>query len=164
MSRRGTRARRGADPLLRQWALAARAAAPRIVLPLEGLRLVVPGAPRTKKNHGSVIVQQGRPKHIPSDPWMRWRDGAMERMRVPGMLPDRPYNVAALFYRDSDTGDAVGYYQGLADLLQEAGVVSDDKWLVSWDGSRLRKDAAQPRVELVIAPTWEPGPAAQGGR
>ena len=65
----------------------------------------------------------------------------------------RPVNCAALFYRDALRGDAVGFYQGLADVLEKAGIVENDKFIVSWDGSRLRKDAARPRVELVLTTT-----------
>ena len=71
-----------------------------------------------------------------------------------GCVPiDTPHNIAAVFYRDANRGDAVGYYQGLADLLEKFGIVSNDKWLVSWDGSRLRKDKLNPRVEVELTPT-----------
>jgi hypothetical protein len=46
----------------------------------------------------------------------------------------------------------VGYYQGLADLLESRGILANDKHIVSWDGSRLLKDAARPRVELILTP------------
>lgn len=59
-------------------------------------------------------------------------------------------NCRALFFRDANAGDAVGYYQGLADVLQEAGILQDDVSIVSWDGTRLTKDANDPRVELVL--------------
>ena len=34
--------------------------------------------------------------------------------------------------------------------LEEAGVVTDDMWIRGWDGSRLDKDAKNPRVEIQI--------------
>jgi hypothetical protein len=61
-----------------------------------------------------------------------------------------PLNCCAIFYRDADRGDAVGYYQGLADALEAAGVVADDKWIKQWDGSRLAKDADWPRIDVVL--------------
>jgi Holliday junction resolvase RusA-like endonuclease len=57
---------------------------------------------------------------------------------------------AAVFYRDADRGDAVGYYQGLADLLEKRGVLANDKQIADWNGSELRKDAQRPRVELTL--------------
>jgi hypothetical protein len=59
-------------------------------------------------------------------------------------------NCRAIFYRDAERGDAVGYYQALADALEEAGIVKNDRLIVSWDGSRLSKDAANPRIEVVL--------------
>lgn len=61
-----------------------------------------------------------------------------------------PVNCAALIYREALTGDAVGYYQALADALEEAGIVENDRLIVSWDGSRLLKDAANPRIEVTL--------------
>lgn len=62
----------------------------------------------------------------------------------------QPLNCAAIFYRDANRGDAVGYYQWLADALESAGVLSNDKWIVQWDGSRLAKDAKRPRIEVTL--------------
>ena len=67
-------------------------------------------------------------------------------------LIDQPYNCAALFYRDRDSGDAVGYQQGLADALEKWNILSNDKYLVSWDGTRLLLDRAKPRVEVTLTP------------
>jgi hypothetical protein len=61
-----------------------------------------------------------------------------------------PYNCAAIFYRDANRGDAVGYYQGLADVLEKAQVITNDKFITQWDGSRLLVDRENPRVELVL--------------
>lgn len=122
--------------------------------------LVIYGAARTKKNHGSVIVRGGRKFHIPSAAWTRWV-AECQMVYTPdyteGLLVASggiavPLNVTALFYRDRATGDAVGYYQGLADLLERRGIVANDRYLVSWDGSRLLKDAQNPRVELTLTP------------
>lgn len=121
------------------------------------LRLVVPGIPRTKKNSGRIVPRGGQHIILPSKAWESWCKavtpllrGAMMGARLPPIT--RPLNCAALFYRDALRGDACGFYQGLADLLQHGGVVADDKYIVSWDGSRLLKDASRPRVELVLTP------------
>lgn len=119
-------------------------------------QLTISGAPRTKKNHGSVIQRGKRRFHIPSAAWSRWvaaadifwNGGRLGALSQP--LIDESVNCRALFYRDADRGDAVGYYQGLADLLEKRGIVADDRQIVSWDGSRLLKDATNPRVELTL--------------
>jgi hypothetical protein len=132
--------------------------------------IVVVGIPRTKKTHNKIgwigkacpACKKGKfLKVFPSSEWTRWVRDAEVVGHLPGQvgfpwpregmtLPDQPYNVAAKFYRDRAVGDAMGFYQGLADLLAERGVISNDRWLVQWDGSRLLKDAAHPRVELVL--------------
>ncbi len=116
-------------------------------------RLVVFGAPRTKKN-SSRVVKAGRfTKVLPSEAYERWEAMALPQMRIaragrPPITED--VNVRAVFYRDAARGDAVGYYQALADALEKAGVLVNDKQIVSWDGTRLSKDAKNPRVEIEI--------------
>lgn len=125
-------------------------------------RLVVLGAPRTKKNHGRVIVRQlrGAPHkyHVPSAAWTAWSASATVRRLAPTpwQAPTGCVNVAALFYRDARRGDAVGYYQGLADLLEARHIVVNDRRLASWDGSRLLLDSQNPRVEIVLTAAADP--------
>lgn len=122
----------------------------------ESLSLTVMGAPRTKKNHGRIIRGKGgRPMMLPSKVWSDWCDAmapALETaMQKAGLDPlAQKLNCQAMFYRDVDRGDAVGFYQGLADLLEHGGVVANDRWIVSWDGSQLLKDKHHPRVEIVL--------------
>ena len=52
-------------------------------------------------------------------------------------------------------GDAVGYYQAVADWLELAGALVNDKWIVSWDGSGMRKDQACPRVEVTLTEVFD---------
>jgi Holliday junction resolvase RusA-like endonuclease len=126
------------------------------------LRLTIDGAPRTKKTHNRIVVvkSKGRATRrivLPSEAWESWAEHSnlliaqqIRRAPITCPLPDRPYNCAAIFYRDAARGDAVGYYQGLADLLEKAKVVTNDKHIVQWDGSRLLIDRDNPRVELTL--------------
>lgn len=130
--------------------LAARAAA---------LQLVIFGPPRTKKTSNRLVIHGGRRKVLPSAAWCAWRDAIQATGQIPNgdhlPLPERPMHCMALFYRQADTGDLVGYQQGLADILEETGVITNDRFIVSWDGTRLLVDRACPRVELVLAPMAE---------
>lgn len=121
---------------------------------LDSLTLTLYGAPRTKKTSNQLQKFGGRLKVVPSKAWMKWRDRVVQSGDVqPWMrLRDQPYNCRAIFYRDADRGDAVGFYQGVADLLEELAVVSNDRLLVSWDGSRLRVDKTNPRTEITLLP------------
>ncbi len=122
------------------------------------MKLTIYGAPRTKKNHGYTAKVRGRDGrtrryHMPSAAWQKWaKTASIEGWDpVPAMWTiAHPINCQAIFYRDATRGDAVGYYQGLADLLEQRGVVADDRWIVSWDGSRLDKDKDNPRVEVEL--------------
>lgn len=128
------------------------------------VRLVLPGAPRTKKTSNRAWRTGARCRacglgtgslHVaPSEAWENWRDDLKARQRQQNQYPAPitwEVNCHALFYRDRQIGDSQGFYQGLADVLQELGVVDDDKRLVAWDFSRLLKDADRPRVEVVLS-------------
>lgn len=124
------------------------------------LTLTIPGIPRTKKNSGRIVPIGGRHILLPSEAWQTWADAVVPAIKAwatrQRLQPiSRPVNCAAVFFRDALRGDAVGFYQGLADVLQHAGIVENDKHIVSWDGSRLRKDASRPRVELELTATEE---------
>jgi hypothetical protein len=116
------------------------------------LSLVIEGAPRTKKNHGRTEMRGRRKVHLPSVAHDVWHAAALPQAKVGRCGPalTSEVNCRALFFRDALRGDAVGYYQALADLLEHAGIVENDRLIVSWDGSRLRKDAARPRIEVEL--------------
>ena len=129
--------------------------------PGESISFVLPVTPRTKKNHGSVIKRGERKFHIPSEPYREMEaliksEAGLAMVRLERWVAGawlglaQPLNCAAIFYRDALRGDAVGYYQGLADALEAAGVVADDKWITQWDGSRLEKDAKRSRIEVTL--------------
>lgn len=114
--------------------------------------LVVYGPPRTKKT-SNRIVRAGRRRYVlPSEPHQRWFCSALPQLKTQWRrLPLAvPIGVRAIFYRDRATGDLCNYMQALADALERAGVVRNDRLIGSWDGSRLRKDPKCPRVELTI--------------
>jgi Holliday junction resolvase RusA-like endonuclease len=122
------------------------------------LCFTIPGAPRTKKNHGRLDLRGRKPRALPSKAFEEWNCAAqmwIAKARTRRIDPiethiDWPVNCRALFYRDAHRGDAVGYYQALADALEEGYIVKDDKFIVSWDGSRLLKDAKNPRIEVTL--------------
>lgn len=88
---------------------------------------------------------------MPSRQFVAYQDAALWHLRHLRRAPIAvPCNVAATFYRDANRGDALGYYQALADILERARVVENDRLIESWDGSRLELDRQNPRVELVI--------------
>lgn len=131
--------------------------------------------PRTKKNSAQMLPHMKRPTLIPSAAYLEWErvaiktflgEGIIKRVgttdkgkpiyRVQGAEPiDYPVNCRAMIYREKLVGDSVGFYQAIGDFLQLAGVVVNDKFIVSWDGSRLLKDPVRPRVELELTRVGE---------
>lgn len=131
----------------------------------------IAGSPRTKKTSSRVVQCGDFTKVLPSAAHQRWFADAMQqapqiRRRILSFghtLPVlRPVAVKALFYRRQSSGDLTGFLQALGDFLQAprqhngrttrngAGIIDDDKQIQSWDGSRLLKDAAFPRIEVSI--------------
>ncbi len=126
--------------------------------PGESITFVLPVTPRTKKNSRVHAKVRGRTVPLPSGAYKKmardvlvWAQEKVIKGRWAWWLDlQQPLNCAAIFYRDANRGDAVGYYQALADALEAAGIVSNDKWITQWDGSRLAKDADRPRIEVTL--------------
>ena len=117
------------------------------------MTITIETVPRTKKNHGRIMRFGKFNKIMPSAAFMAFQADAMPKLKAAwaGRDPiDTPVNLAAVFYRDALRGDAVGYYQAIADVLQKAGVVVDDELIKQWDGSRLFKDKDRPRIEMTF--------------
>ncbi len=133
---------------------------------------VIHGAVRSKKTSQRIINipkkgahrchcghMPGFPKILPSEAHEAWHTAAMSQcyevrrlLQSAGtVLPiSSPISVEALFYQDANRSDCTGLYESLADLLQDSGIISNDKIIEDWDGSRRLKDAASPRCEIFI--------------
>ena len=114
------------------------------------LRLVLP--PRTKKNGTTLGIRQ-------SAGYRRYRDAiiaaiAPVKSLIGLPLPDREYNIAATYYVDrrGERADKCGLDQGLYDALENAGVVTNDWFFRTDDGTRIIAGDPRPRVELTITP------------
>jgi hypothetical protein len=122
------------------------------------LTIVIPSPPRTKKNSSRIVgTRRGNPRLLPSEAFAAWNavaqmELAQVRMKETGLPFRGPVNLRALFFRHADVGDAVGFYQSLADALQEGRIVENDRQVRQWDGSRLLKDAVNPRIILTVEP------------
>lgn len=149
-----------------------------ILQAIQGATFSITGAPRTKKTSNRIIQikakggGRGFTKILPSEAHEAWFKGAMlQAGEIRRALTDAglelpiqgDVNISAIFYRERAAGDLTGFMQALADFLQEprvnesgkttrhgAGVLRDDVQIVSWDGSRLSKDSACPRIEVRI--------------
>lgn len=116
---------------------------------------IIRGAPRTKKTSNRLVMAGKYPRVLPSAAFKSY-----ERVAVPQLWAQHrglgmptfhgPVSVKATFYRDKNLGDWTGFVQALADILEAAQVVVNDRQIKHWDGTRLDKDAENPRVELEV--------------
>lgn len=118
------------------------------------LSFTIFNAPRTKKNSSRLDLRGARPRKLPSKAFEIWNQSAQVqlailRAKTKGLPFTEPVNVRAIFWRHANVGDAAGFYQALADALQEGGVVKNDKLIEQWDGSRMFKSDI-PRIEVEI--------------
>jgi Holliday junction resolvase RusA-like endonuclease len=125
------------------------------LLPGGGLHLVIPYPPRTKKNGGAGGYMGIRQRTA----YRQYRDFIITMVQPllgPLGLPlhPMPLNLCALYYVDvrGKRADLVGLHQGLADALENAEVLVDDRWIRATDGSRIIPDDPNPRVDVVITP------------
>jgi len=122
------------------------------------------GTPRTKKNSPSLSIRRvtrfrrGKLKTraipvIRSNPnSKKWEESAKWQLANQWRRSplEGPVEVTARVFRERAAGDLINYLQAIADALERAKVLVDDVQIVSWDGSRLDKDASRPRVELTV--------------
>jgi Holliday junction resolvase RusA-like endonuclease len=120
--------------------------------------ITILGKPATKKNSGRVArTRSGVPFLLPSAQYVKWRDLAHLQARrqwfaMFGRTLAAPCAVALTVYRWRRVGDLDNFISAAGDLLQYAGVITNDRLIRSWDGSRLECDPTNPRVELLITP------------
>jgi len=125
------------------------------------IRLVIPGRPITKKNHGRIVVNHrtGRPMVIPSEQYKRYETDALWHLKTyRGPTFGGPVNVRALYWLPDrrSAPDLLGLEEATADILERAGIVANDRLIVSWDGSRIAGyDKERPRVEIEITEAEE---------
>jgi Holliday junction resolvase RusA-like endonuclease len=135
----------------------------------------ISGRPITKKNSPRIVnigpmcrvcgKRGGFPKVLPSEAYRTWEEDAIRqcmaikpKLRAAGVeLPIvHPVGIEALFYiaptkagaMRLDCPDLSNLMEAVADMLQEAGILQDDRLIADWDGSR--RLLGEPRVEIFI--------------
>ncbi len=128
------------------------------------LKFKVYGNPATKKNNGRIIkIKHGKRKGkyalIPSEKYEQYEKNFVRQ--IVGNLRqeiDYPVNVKAIYYRATKHRvDISNLHSALHDCLVKAKVLKDDNYkiIASTDGSRVRFDRDNPRVEVEIEKEYE---------
>lgn len=118
---------------------------------MKPIKITIPIAPVTKKNHGQIVKMGGKPRLLPSKQYREYEAEAgifLKRLEI-----STPVNLKCLFYMPTRRiVDLVGLLQAADDVLTAYGVILDDnsRIVVSHDGSRVLYDKENPRTEIEI--------------
>lgn len=126
------------------------------------IRVTIPFAPMTKKNHQQIIPRKMpggkiRPMVIPSKQYLAYEKKCLEHLagvtRKQTAPIDYPVNVKAIYYMQTHRiVDRTNLDQALHDILVRASILKDDnsRIIAGTDGSRVRYDKEYPRTEVTI--------------
>lgn len=123
---------------------------------VEIMRFVLYGTPRTKKNSQQILTNKrtGRAFIAPSAAYKAYERDCLRQitgMHRAGL--SEPVNLKAVYYMPTKRRvDLVNLLEATNDILVRVGVLTDDHSgiIVSHDGSRVRYDKHNPRVEITI--------------
>ena len=115
---------------------------------------------RVKQKKNSMRIRRHgyfKSSIAPSDVYELWAtDAALEISSAWRRRPPirKPVNAKMVFYlkNHQHEADLSNMYQGIEDLLQECGVLVNDKLIYSHDGSRKVFGQALERVEIELTP------------
>lgn len=116
-------------------------------------KIIIPIAPRTKKNSQQIIMVKGRPMIIPSRAYRQYeKDCGVFLTHVEPFLS--PCNVKCLFFMPTRRRvDLNNLLNCITDVLVKHGILMDDNSNIikSFDGSRVYYDKENPRTEIIIS-------------
>jgi len=140
----------------------------------ETIRFYITGRTPSKKTSQRIVwlKKSGRPVLLPNAKYSMWEAGAIlelasqkaarlppkSRQKASGGIEEinYPINVAATIYRQSKgrKADLVNLLQSINDVLQLAGIISDDSIIASHDGSKIVyvDNPNKEGVEIIISP------------
>lgn len=116
-------------------------------------RIILTGDPRTKKNSQRIVVQGKRRFIMPSAQYQKYENACLWQLKGKRWQLAGPLNVRCEYYMATRRKvDLCNLLEASCDILVKAGVIVDDNSTVvaSHDGSRVRYDKANPRVEIEI--------------
>lgn len=122
---------------------------------------VLPLEPRSKKNSQRIIYNKslGRSIIIQSDEYKRFeKDCGKLLTRKPKTPIDFPVNCQYIMYRSTErVFDGLNGSAALDDILVKYGILKDDNFhiVAGHDGTRVRVDRKNPRVEITITKIGE---------
>lgn len=122
------------------------------------LKIVIPGNPVTKKNHGRIVQKKfpnGKsvPIVLPSEPYVKYEKHCKEYIPKIEIPIDYPITLKCYYYLETRRKcDLTNLLQATCDILVKYGILEDDNYniVASFDGSKAEYDKSSPRVEIFI--------------
>jgi len=120
------------------------------------IRLILTGRPITKKNHQEICINNRTGKRFPrqSEAYQAYEEACLWQLKsYRGEMITGPVHVKALYWMPDRRSwpDLIGLMQSTGDILQKARIIANDKFIASWDGSRIvGVDRENPRVEITV--------------
>lgn len=118
------------------------------------MRITIKGVPRTKKNHQQVVMRGKKPIIVQSDAYREYEELALWQLPHPREPIKGPVNVKCVYYMPTRRRvDLLNLLAATLDILVKGRVLEDDnsKVVYGHDGSRVRCDRDNPRVEIEIS-------------
>lgn len=119
------------------------------------MKIIIKGVPRTKKNHQQVVIRGKKPIIIQGEAYRQYEELALWQLPHPREPMKEPVNVKCVYYMPNRRRvDLLNLLAATMDILVKGRVLEDDNSaiVVSHDGSRVRVDKHNPRVEIEIGP------------
>lgn len=116
------------------------------------MKIVIQGQPRTKKNSSRIALINNKHVLLPSKAYKTYERVALIQL-ARAQAVHGPISVMCRYFLQNRAHwpDLVGLLQATSDILQAAGVIDDDKYIVNYDGSMIAGlDKDNPRVEIII--------------
>lgn len=116
-------------------------------------KIILLGDPRTKKNSQRVVRMGKFTKILPSKAFEEYETSCLMQISGKYQTISTKVNVKCLFYMQTRRKvDLVNLEEAVSDILVEAFVLEDDNCnvIAGYDGSRVRYDKENPRVEIEI--------------
>lgn len=117
------------------------------------MEIMIPIAPRTKKNSQRIVVVHGRPMIIPSKLYKDYEKDCGKYLPDVVEPINYPINLKCVYYMPTRRKcDLNNLLEATTDMLVHYKVLSDDNYSIvaSHDGSRVYYDKENPRCEIEI--------------
>lgn len=123
---------------------------------INSFRVTIFGRPIAKKNNARIVRFGGRSCVIPSKAYCAYEKEALKQLKTfPTVFPDEYLHVVCEYWLPDHRWfpDLLNLMSASHDILEKSGIITNDKYIVSVDGSRIMGFSKNnPRVDIYLEP------------